>query len=104
MNFSGRRLVFSGIALGVIVSFLLTQPHLLRGFLGVTGHLYSYLPDSLAKFLRGQTYLGFVFVWTMIFLGLIAWLVRGDFFRAESSPRREQFDLIDEDPDENDRE
>lgn len=100
MRFSGRRLLLSGIALGMIVSFLFTQPLILQGFLSVTAYLYSFLPESLARFLRGQTYVSFIFVWALIFFGLVAWLVRGDFYRAETHSRRERFDVVTEDAEE----
>lgn len=104
MRFSGRRLVLSGIALGMIVSFLLTQPLILQGFLSLTAYLYSFLPESVARFLRGQTYVSFIFVWALIFFGVGAWLVRGDFFRAETDSRRERFDVVNEDSEEDHRE
>lgn len=99
VKFSGRRLVGTGIILGMILSFLLSQPTVMNGFLSLMGYLYSFLPDSLARFLRGQTFLAFTFFWALMFVGIIMWILRGDFFRAENYSRRDQFRVVDEEPD-----
>jgi hypothetical protein len=102
MKFTGRKLVVTGIALGMVLSFLLSQPTLFNGFITLTSYFYSFLPESLAQFLRGQTVVTLAFFWGLMFLGMVLWIVRGDFFRAEDSSRRERFRVIDPEPNGND--
>jgi hypothetical protein len=59
----------------------------------------------MARFLQGQTFLTLAFFWTLMLFGVIMWIVRGDFYRAENHSRRDQFTIVngDRDKDEEDK-
>lgn len=85
----------TGIVFGMVISFLLTQPYVLRGFLKIQTYIFSFFPGEVSKFFRGQTVITALFFWAMIFLGFLIWFIRGDPFEAEAESRKERFDVID---------
>ncbi|MFB6347156.1 MAG: hypothetical protein ABEK50_15645 [bacterium] len=83
MKFDRDRIIMTGIAVGMVLVFLFSQPFVMRGLVQFKNHLYHFLPDALSNFLWNQTLLAITFFWSMIFIGFGIWLVRGDIFAHE---------------------
>lgn len=83
MEFDKNRVFLSGVIVGMVLVFLVSQPFVMQGIVEFKSLLYRYLPDSVSSFLWDQTLTALTFFWAMIFVGFGIWVVRGDFFARE---------------------